>query len=77
MVGIQKRLDYVTSFPQVPVKKELYMKTPKEEKLHGNISCDHVLSQHRNKYDQESTAKICNHYLFKQSEENRFQTIQN
>ena len=60
-----KQLYYVTTFPQVPVERELYMNIYKGVNFQGKISCDHVIKLHRNTYGQKNDGRVQNQYLVK------------
>ena len=74
----KKQLDYVATFPQTTMERELYMKIPKGVHLQGKISCDHVLKLHKNTYGQKNACRVWHQYLvrklkkigFKQSKSN-------
>ena len=58
-----QKLDYVATFPQAPVERELYMKLSKEVDLQNKLSCDCVLKLYRNTYGQKNSGRVWNRYL--------------
>ena len=65
-----KQLDYVIAFPQAPVERELYTKTPKGVDLEGKLSYDHVLNIHRNIYGQKNADENITSQVISDIEEN-------
>ena len=57
-------------FPQAPVEKELYLKTPKvfEIDTKGYIS-EHVLKVHKNVYEQKQYGRLWYQYLSRKNNE--------
>ena len=45
-----KKSDYIASFLQAPMERDLYTKRNKAVNLQGKLSCDYVFKLHRNNY---------------------------
>ena len=57
------QVDYVQTFPQAPVERDLYMEFPKGISMKGYDRKTHVLKIHKNIYGQEQAGKVWHDYL--------------
>ena len=68
-----RQLDYVLTFPQAPIERDLYMKVPKGYYVESGDNRDYVLKLKRNLYGQKQAGRIWNKYLIENLERIGFQ----
>ena len=59
------QLDYVQSFPQAPIEKDLYLKVPAGFQLEDGDNNDYALKLQRNIYGQKQAGRVRYKYLTK------------
>jgi len=52
------QIDYVLTYPQAPIEREIYVEIPRGMKLKDEKKGDYVLKLHRNIYSQKQTGRV-------------------